>query len=192
MLNAHYTDSIGTHIVCQDGKELLISPESLPQVDAIDGTWTKHPAGYGIACIGGHTTYLHRLLLGFPPKRLPDGTRTVVDHKNGNASDNRLENLQLTTYADNNAKKVLSDLPSITNKTSGHRNVFRDKQSGLWKVRVAGKNLGLFPTIEAASKAAREERHRHNVRNVGPNWEQVVRTKVTYERSPKWRCEQQR
>lgn len=71
--------------------------------------WDKHPTGYlnaGLYNTPGvkNKTYyrVHRLVWESFNGAIPEGY--VVDHKNGDKKDNRLENLQLLTWSENATK----------------------------------------------------------------------------------------
>lgn len=81
---------------------------------------------------------------------VPDGME--IDHKNGNPSDNTLNNLRLATHAQNGVNRKV---PS--NSTSGHKGVSQRKGANRWRayITVTGKRkyIGDFPTIEGAIHA---------------------------------------
>jgi hypothetical protein len=75
----------------------------------------------------------------------------IVDHINGDAADNRLANLRLTSQADNNRNLRLNK----RNKT-GHAGVYHTT-SGKFGVRVGGKYIGTFEDACTAFKVAYRE-----------------------------------
>lgn len=85
---------------------------------------------------GGPVITLHRLILGFP--------EVHVDHINRDTLDNRRSNLRLATRQQNAAN-------APTRNKTGFKGVtaFRDK----WRVRSAGKYIGLYDTPEEAARA---------------------------------------
>jgi hypothetical protein len=100
----------------------------------------------------------HRLIFlmhnGFLPK--------VIDHIDGNPSNNRLENLRPATHEENMWNARLS-----TTNTSGFKGVSWNKNSGQWQAQCNVKNknhyLGLFDDIfeaAAAVKKFRNENHK--------------------------------
>lgn len=90
---------------------------------------------------------LGRYLLG-----LPTGDRRLVDHKNGNALDNRKENLRVATKQQNNANRGL-----LINNKSGYKGVSWRQLSKRWcafiSVNNKSKFLGSFKIKEEAARA---------------------------------------
>lgn len=78
--------------------------------------------------------------------------KAQLDHKNGDRSDNRWENLRAATPAQNNA-----NMKARSNCTSKYKGVKWNKQCSQWQaaIRVAGKvtHLGLFDDEERAHQA---------------------------------------
>lgn len=76
----------------------------------------------------------------------------LIDHKNGNPSDNRFENLREATKSQNqmNIKRIASN-------SSGIKGVSWSKASQKWRATIMingkSKHLGVFATIEEASEA---------------------------------------
>ena len=64
--------------------------------------WTLHNGGYLCATINKKTVYQHRYVWTQAYGDIPKGM--VIHHINSNKTDNRLENLQLTTKTKNNQK----------------------------------------------------------------------------------------
>lgn len=62
------------------------------------GSRRSHGQPYARACIDGRKVYLHRLIAGAPEDM-------HVDHKNRQTLDCRRENLEITTPAENQARK---------------------------------------------------------------------------------------
>ena len=77
---------------------------------------------------------------------------TVIDHKNGNRSDNRIANLRLVSNSENGLNRKLH-----LNSTSAHRGVHYHKQKKKWEVRIKvnGKRLylGAYLCVEDAIAA---------------------------------------
>jgi retron-type reverse transcriptase len=91
---------------------------------------------------------VHRYLTDCPPN-------FIVDHKNGNKLDNRIENLRVCTREENNRNRHNN---KNVNGISGIRNVQFDKRSGKWRVVVKRKHIGMFNDIEQAKKTAENAR----------------------------------
>lgn len=97
--------------------------------------------GYARLMIGGKRSYLHRLLT--------DNKFEIVDHKNRNKLDNRMENLRESCYA----KNISNSLSPMGHKFKG---AIKTK-SGSYRAQivVGGKfiNLGAYKTEEHAAIA---------------------------------------
>lgn len=110
--------------------------------------------GYRVICIDYKIYKAHRLVFLYHHGYLPD----QVDHINGEKDDNRIENLR---PADNS--KNMMNRGALKNNTSGYKNVYWDKESGKWavKVRLNRKlhNLGRFNDINSAIAAAHAGRN---------------------------------
>ena len=63
----------------------------------------------------------------------------IVDHINGDVTDNRRCNLRIVTYLENNQNKH-----NFRKNKSGFRNVSIDKQSGLWRPSLYSQGKYLF------------------------------------------------
>lgn len=117
--------------------------------------WYRDSAGYLVAFpaqFAGGALKLHRLILGVAP-------REIVDHIDGDRSNNSRGNLRICTIAQNALNK-----PKPKNNTSGYKGVEWCAAKGVWTARIAAggkrKRIGVYPTREAAAlayaKAARE------------------------------------
>jgi len=122
---------------------------------AVAGSVNKR--GYRVICVDYKLHKAHRLVFLYHYGYLP----LQVDHINGDKDDNRIENLRA---ADNSVNMM--NRKSMRNNTSGHKNVFWDKESGKWavKVRLNRKlhHIGRFKNIEdaiATAYTAREKLH---------------------------------
>ncbi len=97
----------------------------------------------------------HKLAFYFKDEPIPK----IVDHTDGDKSNNTWENLRGCTHQQNlrNAKRYSTN-------TSGHKNVNWDKLSQKWKVRftILGKKetVGYFDKYEDAVQVAKEERRK--------------------------------
>ena len=85
-----------------------------------------------------------------------------IDHINGNALDNRIENLRVVTRFDNNKNRK-----KPSNNTSGFMGVHINKRTSKWTAQIWDSNirkllhLGTFSSIEdaVAARAAAEIEH---------------------------------
>lgn len=111
--------------------------------------------GYLTVKIAGKTLPAHRVAYvlmtgGFPPNG------QVIDHINGNKTDNRWCNLRACTRAQNGQNA----LGLVPNNSSGFRGVYWDKRFSKWKanIRAFGKrySLGSFDNKEDAIAARLE------------------------------------
>lgn len=99
-----------------------------------------------------HYIMAHRLLMAIANKGwLP--TDIEIDHVNRITSDNRSENLRLSTRSGNNSNKALQ-----SNNTSGFKGVYWYPRYNKWMASVSiangkRKNLGYFDKIEDAVAA---------------------------------------
>lgn len=90
--------------------------------------------------------YLHRLILG------SDNSANDIDHKNGNACDNRKENLRECLHSENMGNQKFR-----VNNTSGFKGVFWHGLTRKWKAQIKvdykSIHIGLFKTKEDAARA---------------------------------------
>jgi hypothetical protein len=119
---------------------VLITPKDLPTVKAIK--WYTNTSGYAMESHGN--LLIHREIM--KPK-----SPLVVDHINGNKSDNRRGNLRICTVAQNTVNQ------SRVRTFSGYKGVSWHDRDGLWYARLSfnGKNihLGFFTCPIRAAKA---------------------------------------
>jgi hypothetical protein len=112
----------------------------------------KKPTGYIHISIHGKRFQAHRLAWLYMNGKFPDG---VVDHINGDPSDNRISNLRDCTRWENLLNQKLH-----SNNTSGVRGVCWHKASNRWvaNAQVNGEMiyLGLFNTKEDAADAYKD------------------------------------
>jgi len=91
--------------------------------------------------------YTHRAIWIMHHGKIPVGM--VIDHINGDRSDNRIENLRVCTRAENNQNTRLR-----ANNTSGTKGVWWDKHSKSWRVSIFKNkqkhDLGRFSSLEEA------------------------------------------
>ena len=119
--------------------------------------WAGKPAftadhnGYLAGNIAGKVVAAHRVIWRLMTGDIPD----VVDHINGNRSDNRWVNLRNGTQADN-----ASNLPKRKNNSTGVTGVFWVAEARRWRCRVTKDrkphNLGYFGCLGHAIKAHRD------------------------------------
>lgn len=117
---------------------------------------TRRPKGYVFICVGTKRVAAHRLiyLLAYGS----DPGDFFVDHINGDASDNRPENLRLATLAQNtrNMKSARRDSSTQIRGVQWHK---RDR---IWYASVTknGKShhVGCYKDIDAAIAAVRSKR----------------------------------
>lgn len=105
--------------------------------------------GYRSIIVAGGPRLAHRLAWFLTCGEWPT---TDIDHVNGNRDDNRIENLRLSTRAQNNANSKLH----CTN-TSGYRGIYLDRRRGHWVACISIKDrnvyIGSFPSKELAAEA---------------------------------------
>lgn len=87
----------------------------------------------------------HRLIWTMKVGRIPDGM--VIDHKNRDPFDNRLDNMRLATDQQNSRNKSKKEKSSEFHGVSFHNASCSER----WSAILHGKHLGLFKTqLEAA------------------------------------------
>lgn len=105
--------------------------------------------GHRKSRIFGVVLYAHRVVWAYVHGVWPDG---VIDHVNGDPSDNRICNLRVVTHAENMRNMRLSE-----RNTSGVCGVYRHKPSGKWiaaiKANGKSKHLGYFSDFRDAVEA---------------------------------------
>lgn len=110
-------------------------------------------SGYRDVRFVGRVWKEHRLVFLWHFGWLPD----VVDHVDGNKSNNRIENLRACSKSQNGMNR------HSHSSATGRRNVYKKKSGFQVAVGVAGKRLyiGTYASIEAADAAAHEARRQH-------------------------------
>lgn len=137
-------------LVYQDGK--LLWSKTKPGVplrkNRVAGSVNKD--GYISIKTMEREKYAHRIIWEYFNGEIPKGM--TIDHINHDKSDNRIENLRLATYTENNRNQGLSK----RNK-SGFAGVFWENDRGKWRasIQVDGKHvrLGSFHSKEEAIMA---------------------------------------
>jgi hypothetical protein len=103
--------------------------------------------GYRKITINGQQYAAHRLAWFY---MRGNWCSLVIDHRDGNPSNNRWGNLRRATKSQNNANRPLQ-----RNNASGLKGVSQDE--GRWRARIykngRGRHLGSFPTSQAAHAA---------------------------------------
>ncbi|MEI7410082.1 HNH endonuclease [Pectobacterium aroidearum] len=114
--------------------------------------------GYYQVCFGGIQMFLHVVIFALSKGRMP---YHLVDHINGDKSDNRPSNLRECLRSENNWNEGVRK-----NNKSGFKNVRWHNQRGKWDVSIRTKygrlSFGLYEDIELAglvAEAAREKYH---------------------------------
>lgn len=105
--------------------------------------------GYRQACIGKSTSvYLHIVAWYLHHKEWPAG---IIDHINGDRSDNRMSNLRIVTHAEN----IQNQRAANRRNRLGVLGVSRAGQRFAAHIRKSGRSyrLGTFDTAEAAHAA---------------------------------------
>lgn len=123
-------------------------------IRAGDVAGTAYPRGYRRVYFDGKTWGVHRIIWIMFHGEIPQGSQ--IDHINGNASDNRIENLRLANNADNCKNRKTR----ATN--TGIRNV--SFSQGKYRVTVQANGnkhfCGGFDNLELAELVAIEARHK--------------------------------
>lgn len=113
---------------------------------------------------------IHRLIMGVMDCKYP-----LVDHINGNPSDNRKSNLRLCSYAENNKNRKASGFSQYLGvavhigyykyiNTKGELTMHKRKPSFVAQISIDGKmkNLGRFKNEIDAAKAYNEAAIKHH------------------------------
>lgn len=110
------------------------------------------PQGYLSIMVDGKNVKGHRIAWAIHHGVLPSGN---IDHINHDRADNRIANLRIADYAENQKNKSLD-----RRNTSGVTGVRWRSDRGAWEssIRVSSKlfNLGLFADFEAAVATRRK------------------------------------
>ncbi|MEI7998669.1 MAG: HNH endonuclease [Candidatus Omnitrophota bacterium] len=132
----HYDPETGSFTWAKSGRRIKIGK--------VAGGLEK--GGYIRIRIFGKMYFAHRLAWlymtgSFPPE--------LIDHDNGNPSDNRFVNLREATRSENQANRGKTKA-----NASGFKGVYWDKKAKKWKAQIGfeskTKYLGLFDTKEEA------------------------------------------
>ena len=109
---------------------------------------TKRNDGYVIVKINGERFYRHRIIWTMFNGSIPEGK--VIDHINGIAGDDRIENLRLADTIINakNQKK--------NSKNSSGFNGVNLYRNGKWRVSSGNTHIGYYDSLDEAVKAREE------------------------------------
>ena len=128
----------------------LIKPNNRAKMEE---TGYINKLGYVQIRVDGKRYYAHRLAFFFMNEEIPE----MVDHIDGNPSNNSWSNLRAATPAQNTYNRKLS-----LNNKSGVKGVCWNKSLNKWQagIKFKGKQLhiGVFETIDAAAEAVRIKR----------------------------------
>lgn len=107
--------------------------------------------GYKTGSLFNRSLRAHRVIWAMVSGGWPEG---MIDHANGDRTDNRLENLRLATNAQNQSNKGPK-----RGSLSGLKGVTWDASKGKWRARISHGNrracLGLHETAADAHRAYR-------------------------------------
>ncbi len=96
------------------------------------------PDGYVRICVDGKLYYAHRLAFLFMEGKWPDD---IIDHANGNPSDNRWVNLRAATQTQNLGN-------TAKRKSRGYKGAYFQKEKMKWRAVIQidrkQRSLGLF------------------------------------------------
>lgn len=148
-------------------KHMTVKPETgevfwKRRSGAIPGSSAVHELGvksrggmtYKTLSVGRKKWLLHRFIFSYVNGGIPNGM--VIDHIDGDTSNNVISNLRMCSTAESSFNKGM-----FKNNTSGFKGVYWDKINKKWMAYITlnGKmrNLGRFSNInEAAERASRE------------------------------------
>jgi len=118
----------------------------------------RRPDGYLMISIQNKKFLAHRLAVLYMTGYFPEG---VVDHIDGDPSNNKWSNLRECSQGQNNTNKKW-----MSNNASGYKGVYFHKGAQKWLAQlVVNKQyvyLGLFNNIEEAAQVAKEAREKHH------------------------------
>ena len=132
-----------------------VQRQSRVQVGDEAGGFDKE--GYRRIQIAGCKLQAHRIAWLLHYGEWPAG---MIDHVNGDPSDNRIGNLRIATNRQNQGNRRVQ-----ANNTTGFKGVSRDKRHNTYRARIRvnglSTNLGSFPTAEVAHEAYRVTAEKH-------------------------------
>lgn len=105
--------------------------------------------GYVRVRVGGAVFFLHRLIWYVEHGQMP---LRDIDHIDGNPANNRIENLRLSSCAQNNHNRRRA-----ANNSSGFKGVYWHKPTGRWRAKITAygttRYLGLYSDVQSAADA---------------------------------------
>jgi hypothetical protein len=145
MMEFHYVPDTPHRVIYTKRRKLIfVDPEDYEWLSQHRWQLTQGHATY--SSDGGHTNYMHRLILGITDPKIE------CDHRNRIRHDNRRCNLRVATHSDNNCNKGLK-----STNTSGFKGVSLFKRVNRYQAYINRHkkrlNLGYFTTAEAAARA---------------------------------------
>ena len=148
--NTYETDGDITTVKTSKGNAFIVDTSDLEAVQRY--SWCFGKTGYLVANIRGKVVKLHRYLLQPLPGQ-------IVDHINGDPSDNRRCNLRICTPRENSR----NSRAAWNNKTGivGVRIVNGTRYVAQITVNRKTITLGSFPTLELAAAARAEAEKRY-------------------------------
>jgi hypothetical protein len=145
-------ENLGMAISTPSGYVFYIDPEDYPRVSEFRWWVSSDGKGrmYVHTTIGSKKVYLHRFI-----RRAPDGQK--VDHRNGDALDNRKSNLRLATHQQNMFNKKKHPTHRGKPTSSPYKGVTWDRSRTRFKAQImkdgVNHNLGCFPDESSAALA---------------------------------------
>lgn len=134
-----------TEVYTTKGEKFIIDTEDIEKIKC--STWCKNKSGYLVAKKDGKNIRLHRFILDY-------NGNLVVDHINGDITDNRKSNLRICTQKNNSRNTT-----SPKNSKLGILGVNLTAQ-GKYRARIMVDRkeieLGIYETLEAAIEARRK------------------------------------
>ena len=142
--NKTIEDSVYVHVFFNNSPEKMICDKKVWKI-AKNYTWHVTEDGRARANVDGRLVLFHDFAMNFTPTN-----DLMVDHKNRNPLDNRLDNLRIVERIINTQN--LSD--DRKNNTSGCVGV--SKSGKKWAVTICSDRLGTYDTFEEAVKVRKE------------------------------------